>query len=79
MRRAIYKDGSEYNGTLSNDGLKHGAGSLKFSDGSQYTGQFENGFFHGLGIIVEADGSRYWKITCFERPLPRGNTCLERP
>ncbi|CAB1417650.1 unnamed protein product [Pleuronectes platessa] len=40
-------------------GLRHGLGQLTFSDGTCYTGQFENGLFNGCGILVFTDGSRY--------------------
>ncbi|KAG7275181.1 LOW QUALITY PROTEIN: hypothetical protein CRUP_023769 [Coryphaenoides rupestris] len=33
-------------------GLRHGLGQLNFSDGTCYTGQFENGLFNGC--VVEA-------------------------
>ncbi|KAM7419808.1 hypothetical protein PAMA_016755 [Pampus argenteus] len=41
------------------DGLRHGRGQLTFSDGTCYTGQFENGLFNGCGVLVFTDGSRY--------------------
>ncbi|KAG8014547.1 MORN repeat-containing protein 4 [Nibea albiflora] len=40
-------------------GLRHGLGQLTFSDGTCYTGQFENGLFNGCGVLVFPDGSRY--------------------
>ncbi|KAM7394697.1 hypothetical protein PAMP_021483 [Pampus punctatissimus] len=40
-------------------GLRHGRGQLTFSDGTCYTGQFENGLFNGCGVLVFTDGSRY--------------------
>ncbi|XP_036953519.1 uncharacterized protein LOC119019211 isoform X2 [Acanthopagrus latus] len=40
-------------------GLRHGLGQLTFSDGTCYTGQFENGLFNGCGMLVFPDGSRY--------------------
>lgn len=39
-------------------GLRHGLGQLTFSDGTCYTGQFENGLFNGCGLLVFPDGSR---------------------
>lgn len=39
-------------------GLRHGLGQLTFSDGTCYTGQFENGLFNGCGLLVFLDGSR---------------------
>ncbi|KAM4751368.1 uncharacterized protein FYW61_008837 isoform 1-T1 [Anableps anableps] len=40
-------------------GLRHGLGQLIFSDGTCYTGQFENGLFNGCGVLVFPDCSRY--------------------
>ncbi|XP_036812103.1 MORN repeat-containing protein 4 isoform X2 [Oncorhynchus mykiss] len=34
-------------------------GQLKFSDGTCYAGQFENGLFQGSGVLLFPDGSRY--------------------
>ncbi len=39
-------------------GLRHGLGQLTFSDGTCYTGQFENGLFNGCGVLIFPDGSR---------------------
>lgn len=39
-------------------GRRHGVGQLKFQDGTCYTGQFENGLFHGSGVLLFTDGSR---------------------
>ncbi len=39
-------------------GRRHGVGQLKFQDGTCYTGQFENGLFHGSGVLFFTDGSR---------------------
>lgn len=39
-------------------GLRHGLGQLTFSDGTCFTGQFENGLFNGCGVLVFPDGSR---------------------
>lgn len=39
-------------------GRRHGVGQLKFHDGTCYTGQFENGLFHGSGVLLFTDGSR---------------------
>ncbi|MBN3294478.1 MORN4 protein, partial [Polypterus senegalus] len=40
-------------------GRRHGVGHLKFSDGTTYAGQFENGLFNGRGVLTFSDGSRY--------------------
>lgn len=39
-------------------GRRHGVGQLKFQDGTCYSGQFENGLFHGSGVLLFTDGSR---------------------
>lgn len=39
-------------------GRRHGMGQLKFSDGTCYAGQFENGLFQGSGVLLFPDGSR---------------------
>lgn len=39
-------------------GLRHGLGQLTFSDGTCFTGQFENGLFNGCGVLAFPDGSR---------------------
>lgn len=39
-------------------GRRHGVGQLKFQDGTCYSGQFENGLFHGFGVLFFTDGSR---------------------
>lgn len=39
-------------------GRRHGIGQLKFQDGTCYSGQFENGLFHGSGVLFFTDGSR---------------------
>jgi hypothetical protein len=54
-----YPDGSEYKGEWNNEGQRHGFGVLSLSDGTKYTGEFENGLCHGLGVMTFADGSKY--------------------
>jgi hypothetical protein len=41
------------------DGLFHGDGFLKFSDGAYYQGSFKKGLFDGNGKIVHPDGKSY--------------------
>jgi hypothetical protein len=44
--------------------LKRGSGTVKYDDGSTYTGQLKAGEPHGTGTMVYADGSKYvgkWK------------------
>ncbi|KAA0165355.1 hypothetical protein FNF31_02017 [Cafeteria roenbergensis] len=42
------------------DGMPHGAGNIKFVDGSEFTGEFSSGQPHGQGELTDASGSR-WK------------------
>jgi hypothetical protein len=35
----------------------HGTGQFKFSDGTQYVGEFENGVQHGYGMLTMKDGT----------------------
>ncbi|KAK6185757.1 hypothetical protein SNE40_007919 [Patella caerulea] len=54
-----YPDGSIYNGHWNSQNQRHGYGHLKFSDGSQYWGNFEDGLCSGSGIMLFKDESRY--------------------
>ncbi|MBN3275472.1 MORN4 protein, partial [Polyodon spathula] len=56
-----YSSGEEYHGDWKEGRTRrrHGVGQLKFSDGTCYTGQFENGLFNGSGVLAFSDGSRY--------------------
>uniref|UniRef100_W5N577 MORN repeat-containing protein 4 n=1 Tax=Lepisosteus oculatus TaxID=7918 RepID=W5N577_LEPOC len=54
-----YSSGEEYHGEWKEEGRRHGLGQLQFSEGTSYTGQFENGLFSGCGVLVFPDGSRY--------------------
>uniref|UniRef100_A0A3P9MNG6 MORN repeat-containing protein 4 n=1 Tax=Oryzias latipes TaxID=8090 RepID=A0A3P9MNG6_ORYLA len=60
--RVVVKDVTKKEGFVSKKkeaGLRHGLGQLTFSDGTCYTGQFENGLFNGCGVLAFPDGSRY--------------------
>ena len=52
-----YRGGS-YAGDLLN-GVPHGAGTLKASDGYIYSGEFKVGKFNGQGTQTWADGRKY--------------------
>lgn len=52
-----YPDGSEYNGEWNDAGQRSGYGHMKFTDGSQYYGTFDNGVCDGSGIMMFADKS----------------------
>ena len=53
-----YSDGSKHYGERNENNERHGFGSMVFTDGSRYVGQFENGLFSGLGVMVFNDNSR---------------------
>lgn len=53
-----YEDGSVYVGSWGRDGKRHGEGHMCFHDGSRYDGNFEDGLFDGLGVIVYPDGAK---------------------
>ena len=55
-------------------GRRHGVGQLKFQDGTCYAGQFENGLFHGSGVLFFTDGSR-----CVSRGESDRGFVLSRP
>ncbi|XP_065646882.1 MORN repeat-containing protein 4 isoform X2 [Hydra vulgaris] len=54
-----YPEGDTYEGEWSEEGKKHGAGILKFSDGTTYEGRFTHGLFSGCGVLNFADGAVY--------------------
>ncbi|XP_069108324.1 alsin-like [Argopecten irradians] len=65
-KHSIYKDAC-YTGTFLN-GLVHGHGEMKWSDGRKYTGSFKEGKQHGHGrlLILQDDGKErcqegYWR------------------
>lgn len=42
-------------------GVRHGLGSLKYSNGSNYLGKFDNGSFHGFGYYKDTISNfQYW-------------------
>ncbi|XP_046576894.1 LOW QUALITY PROTEIN: MORN repeat-containing protein 4-like [Haliotis rubra] len=54
-----YPDGSSYSGNWSENGQRHGYGHMKFADGSEFWGMFDNGLCTGNGVMRFPDGSRY--------------------
>eukprot|EP00038_Savillea_parva_P006528 m.164345 g.164345 ORF g.164345 m.164345 type:complete len:155 (-) comp12408_c0_seq1:634-1098(-) len=54
-----YEDGDEYRGQWNGEGKRHGLGLLKFADGTEYAGDFENGMNHGFGVLTFPDKSSY--------------------
>lgn len=51
----------EYNGTC-NNGVFHGSGVLKYSDGGIYDGEFRNGRRHGNGTIIYPKSNEKGKL-----------------
>lgn len=62
-------------------GRRHGVGQLKFQDGTCYSGQFENGLFHGSGVLFFTDGSRFMsgKVNSFLVVCVHMTVRLSRP
>eukprot|EP00041_Stephanoeca_diplocostata_P005560 m.63967 g.63967 ORF g.63967 m.63967 type:complete len:155 (+) comp15866_c0_seq2:127-591(+) len=54
-----YEDSDEYRGQWSAEGKRHGLGVLKFADGTEYAGEFQNGMNAGFGVLTFSDGSSY--------------------
>ena len=38
---------------------KNGQGTLTYSDGLKYVGEFKDGVYHGQGTLTHSDGSKY--------------------
>ena len=63
-------NGDVYDGEISTDYLKHGAGVLRFATGDVYHGCFENDLISGIGKKVYSDGDYYegeWQAGKFYR------------
>ena len=54
-----YPMGDVYDGEWNSDGRKHGFGKLNLSDGTTYSGKFENGFCSGHGVMQFENGDVY--------------------
>ena len=59
QQRVEYERGDVYDGEWNAEGKRHGRGRLKMITGTEYAGEFMNGFFHGSGVLCFPDGSRY--------------------
>jgi len=57
-RVVVYVDGSRYDGEWSGR-LRHGQGTMTFSNGDQYVGSWKNNERDGEGAQTWIDGSRY--------------------
>lgn len=53
-----FEDGSAYVGEWNKNGIRQGLGHILLSDGTRYDGSFNNGVFHGLGVLSFADGAK---------------------
>ena len=47
----------QYDGDLNDDGKWHGNGTLKFPDGSSYSGEWKNNKMHGKGVFLFLDST----------------------
>ena len=48
-----------YFGDKDEKGLRHGVGSITWSDGSSYEGEWINNLRYGNGVFIERDGQEY--------------------
>mmetsp|Transcript_36811 Transcript_36811/g.49286 ORF Transcript_36811/g.49286 Transcript_36811/m.49286 type:complete len:475 (+) Transcript_36811:145-1569(+) len=58
----------EYEGEYNSEGLRHGKGKIKWSNGDTFDGTFRDGMRNGLGTLIYHDGSSYkggWKNDVF--------------
>ena len=49
----------QYDGSISSEGKFHGKGSIVYSNGEKYAGDWEHGQRHGTGVYTYADGGSY--------------------
>ena len=49
----------QYEGSISSDGKFHGRGSIVYSNGERYAGEWQYGQRHGRGTYTYADGGTY--------------------
>ena len=49
----------QYDGSISSEGKFHGKGSIVYSNGERYAGDWEHGQRHGTGVYTYADGGSY--------------------
>ena len=40
-------------------GLPNGLGVMRFPDSSRYEGEFMQGWFHGHGVFITLDGTKF--------------------
>lgn len=58
--RITYKEGRQYEGDINcTRFVPHGVGTARYNNNSIYSGEWEDGDFHGKGVFTWADGSRY--------------------
>ncbi|MBA55405.1 MAG: peptidase C13 [Pseudomonadales bacterium] len=54
-----FADGSVYAGPLNEEGLAEGRGTMDWSNGDHYEGEFKQGMMHGRGLFTSTNGYRY--------------------
>lgn len=55
----IWESGKEYNGQVKNENIPHGKGTLTWSDGKKYFGDFKEGKRDGKGTTRYPNGNKY--------------------
>lgn len=53
-----YENGPIYVGDWNTLKHRQGQGHMSYPDGTRYDGRFENGLFHGLGVLTFPDGAK---------------------
>jgi hypothetical protein len=53
--------GRHYTGELDENGIANGRGTMRYSGGAKYIGEYKNDKRHGQGVQYFADGSVYYK------------------
>lgn len=54
-----FSNGDVYRGELNASLKLHGTGTLEYSTGDKYEGQFENGYLSGEGVFTYSNGDKY--------------------
>jgi len=73
-RRAVFPEGS-YTGMVNHSGKPSGRGTMRFNDGSVYSGEWQNSVMVGVGICTYADGLAKYDGT-WEKGMPHGQGCF---
>ena len=60
MKKTInYNDGTYYTGDVNEKGVPHGQGYIRYPDGSDYVGEFQNNTLTGFGVYRYDDKTTY--------------------